>query len=524
MTPVTISGVTYGIDSTERSLDDLGIDTWQMKFQNLEEDFFSYTVRTKNAKGLGTIVPNDGQELRVYVDGTRVFKGHVVGPKLGLDKLEVKAVGPWWWMKKIMLSGGFTDDTGATADRTKYAFPEQGLRKSFRSLINRAVELGVPMADIDNDTEEAARMSGMFPVMKQSLSNMSFAAAFSDLMTLIPDAVLWFDYAAAPVQLRITRRADMTPISYAVGGTGSVRVERAEIFPRGDQQVARVELKHMTRSTTTKRAKFATQASGSSTAGKVQIVTVSGPEIVPFLPKDDLDSMVVQTEQVRFSMQWARAFDSVIQNVERSFGTLPGTISDGGAFAGAYRLMKGEVTDWMRKQEGLKVSEKRISGWVRMNYNYSLAGIAPVTQLRQMGRIQNHTASDGYYLVFVDFTVPILNKSFPTKKTLYQNPTYNFIAPPTGLAAELKSAQDWLPWEGPVTIVRDDLSLYNGLPRTFNLTGSHPSHASMNALVRSISYSSARRVVWDLGAPPRIDTGSLVNKLRRNPQDAIEYL
>jgi hypothetical protein len=125
----------------------------------------------------------------------------------------------------------------------------------------------------------------------------------------------------------------------------------------------------------------------------------------------------------------------------------------------------------------------------------------------------------------VDYTIPVINLSYPAKTTVRKKWDYDFLAPPSNLAENLRDAQNWIPWEGPVVILRPDLTGYNGLQRTFNLTNSHPDHDGMNAMVRSITYDIARnRVTWDLGAPARIDPGNLITKLRRSPQDNIVWL
>lgn len=524
VTPTTVGGVTYGMDGTERTLDDLNIDHWSLKFQSLGDDVFEYSVKTQNAKGLGTIVPLDGQQIRVYYDGTRIFSGHVVAPKLGLGSLKVRVYGPWWWMGKIMISGTATDASGTSDDRTSYVFPTQGLRDSFRSLINRAVDMGVPMAKVTSDAEESARMDGMFPMVKTTLSNMSFAAAFAELMSRLPDAVMWFDYEAQPVEMHISRRSNMVPISYAVGSTGNVRVESADIYPRLDQQVARVELKHMTRNATNGLPKFASQTYGTAAAGKVQIVTISGPESVPFLPKDDFDSVKIKTVAATFSTPQYFIFDTVLKSAIETYGAFLGNAS-GWNVPNWYRVVStGDLPDWLRTDYGLKKKTFRINGWVTGSLPGGGLGNC-ASYLKSIGRLAwDVGGTNPQFRLYVDFEFEGVSISYPSTTTVYKKWDYDFLQPPANLAQNLQAAQDWIPWEGPVVIARADLNGYNGIKRTFNLTGSHPDHAAMNALVRSVTFDSRRRVTWDLGAPARIDVGGLVNKMRSDPQSQIVWL
>jgi hypothetical protein len=532
VTVTTVDGVTYGLNDTVRTFEEMNLAGWTLKFQNLADDVFTYTVRTRNAKGLGAIVPRDGQEISVFYDGVRKFKGTVIRPRLGLDRLSVTAYGPWWWMSKIALSGESTDATDLTADRTSYVFPTQSLRTSLRTLINRAADMGVPMAKINNDTVMAERISGMFTMLKTTLSNMSFAAAFAELMSMVPDAVAWVDYENNPPAIRITRRSAMTAISYPVGGTGSVRVESAEIYPRSDSQVQRVELKFVKRQPVTGKIQWAAQNHGTLSTDthkrQVQIITISGPETLELVPKDDFDSVTIQTEPISYGIGAVMKRDPVIVDAIKKYGALKALSSSSLTVAGWHRLLSGEATaDWLRTDYNLSARDVRVTGWINCTYNTSAGsgGYGPAgTFLKSIGRLTND-AGAGTFRLFVDFTVPAINLDYRTKTTLRKPWDHDFLAPPANLAENLRNAQNWLPWEGPVTIVRPDLDGYNGLQRKFNLTGAHPDYNGMDALVKSVTYEGSRkRVIWELGPPPRTDLGGLVNKLRRSPQDNLIYL
>lgn len=566
VTVQNIGGVTYGLDGTERTFDDLGISGWSLKFQNLADDAFTYTVRTKNAKGLGTIVPRDGQEIHVYYDGVRKFKGHVVKPKFGLKTMTITALGPWWWMGKITLSGEAVDSTGGSDDRTSYAFPTQGLRTSFRSLINRAADMGVPMKKV-TDADESSRISGMFSFVKTTLSNMSFAAAFTELMSYVPDAVAWIDYEATPPALNITRRGAMTAITYAVGSTGSVRVESADIYPRTDQEVKRVELKFMQREAVTGRPKWASQNYGSASADadkrKIQIVTVSGPETLDFVPKDDFDSVALQTvDWSAATADFVIANDSALSAIKSEYGVVPGTIANTLSYyqgqdtkrvrvslaypgrkiravngaklkkAQKWLLISGAtLPDWAVKK--FKAVEVELTGtWIAWTANgiftKSFQALrVGATAIDAKFRYESTSSTEKLWFTVRPWTVRgwVINVSRPSKTTEYKPWDYDFMEPPSGLAENLRNAQNWVPWEGPVVIARPDLNGYNGLQRKFNLSNAHPDMDGMDAIVKSVTYDGSRhRVTWDLGPPPRADLGGLVNKMRRNPQDNIVWL
>ena len=63
------------------------------------------------------------------------------------------------------------------------------------------------------------------------------------------------------------------------------------------------------------------------------------------------------------------------------------------------------------------------------------------------------------------------------------------------------------------------------LARVFNVHGSLPAHASMLAMPKQAQtnlYTGATRI--DLGAPQRFSFANLVSKIRRTPQDNIQWL
>lgn len=530
VTVTTVAGVTYGMDATERTLPELAISAATLRFQSLADDSFTYTARTRNAKGEGTIVPRDGQIIEVFHDGVRRFKGHVVKPKMETNSLTVTVMGPWWWMGKIMLSGDSVDSTGVKDQRTSYVFPTQQLRTTLRTLINRADDLGVPHARV-NDANESTRIHGMYNMLKTTLSNMSLAAALTEIMSYVPDAVAWYNYTGSTPALNIWRRGSMTPISYAMGSTGEVRVESVSIQPRLDQKVERVELKFMRRQATTGLPRWANQAHGTASPGKIQIVTVSGPEIAAFLPKDDFQTVTLQTTPAVLGIQSARTRDPVIRSAIETHGALNYiSFSASVPYPGWHWIVSGETASWMEKDYGLKTKQLQITGWVKAVYDDS-AGSGGLggggNYLKSIGRlrVKNTSTSAAQFELFVDFTQTVINLAYPTKTTIYKKWDYDFLEPPANLAENLRNAQNWIPWEGPVVVVSPALDGYNGLQRTFNLTNSHPDHASMNAMVRGVTYELVRsRVTWELGAPAKLDTGSLVTRLRRSPQDNIQYI
>lgn len=103
--------------------------------------------------------------------------------------------------------------------------------------------------------------------------------------------------------------------------------------------------------------------------------------------------------------------------------------------------------------------------------------------------------------------------------------SYDFLIPPAGLADGLRLAQNWVPWEGPIKLISDDVSGNNLLNGKYNLLGTLTPCATMATLARNITHDIfSGRTTIDLGAPARADFGSLTSRIRRQPRDNIVTL
>jgi hypothetical protein len=112
-----------------------------------------------------------------------------------------------------------------------------------------------------------------------------------------------------------------------------------------------------------------------------------------------------------------------------------------------------------------------------------------------------------------------------TGGTIYAPSDYSFIFPPSGLAAFLQAAQNWLPYEGNINLVQEDVggTRYRGCK--INVTNSASVWTSMGALVESetIDIQTGTTSI-NLGCPPRNDYRTIVDKIRKTSQDNIVYV
>jgi hypothetical protein len=108
---------------------------------------------------------------------------------------------------------------------------------------------------------------------------------------------------------------------------------------------------------------------------------------------------------------------------------------------------------------------------------------------------------------------------------VYRSEDYTFLVPTASLAANLKAAQDFIPYAGTIELVEEDVgaTLYSG--KVINIASSFTEYATMKALVESESLDlKSGATTISLGTPPRLDFRSFTDKIRRTPQDNFEYI
>lgn len=542
-----------GMDATGRSMDELKIQNAQLSFRSLATDSLTWTAATTDATGAGTVVPSIGQVVELFSDTTRRFKGHVTKVKVSTRSVAVTVEGPWWWMLRTPLTSVQADATAVTAERASYIFPTQGLATSLQALADRAIANGVPMV--------RGTFAAMFTVPKISLAEMNCAAALAELLRWVPDAVVWFDYAGTTPTMRISRRGEMTALDLTLGTSA---VETLDISPRLDLEVSRVELNFVDRNPTTGKPRWQSQVDGTSAAGKRQIITVSGPEIVDFLPKDDFESVkVINSLITSISNTYIADNDSFLASVKKEYGVQSGGLLGSWgywsgtsprkfvarSFSAPYaKSISGEpipstakywvtsaatLPEWAKKKLGAIEAELKgtwLAYWIK--YAGTLTGWPDYFETLRSGAqttsgFYTQSGNDMIHWLARSFTVRgyLVSVPYATLTEIYKPWDYDYLTPPAGLAASLRGAQNWVPWEGSVDLVDPFATGANLLAQKINIAGTLAECASMGALLSGMSYDLTReRTRYEIGAPARTDFGSLVSRIRREPKDNIIYL
>ncbi len=413
----------------------------------------------------------------------------------------------------------------------------------------------------------------MYDVTQVTLSNMTIANALAKMLARVPDAVAYADYSGESGDLptyKIARRngadgmadpANGKIITYTIG---TDRIEDLRISPRVDLEVKRVELKYMDRHPTTGAPRNQQQVSGTTATGKLQIVTVSGPEIVSFLPLDDLESATIQTNAGSFDAIVVQR-DSTLAAAAKQYGGVPGVVGssvityvgDSGKMTqnikyfptpqvwsesgknltvgSRYLIVSADLPEWARKQyKGIRVTYT--GTWIASHYSANGSWSAAFAQLRSGAQVgTGFAASDGtgfFSWLARPFSFPAVlisavsglpqNPPWTKATKVYKRWDYDFVNPPAGMSTGLRIAQDWVPWEGPFQLVGDEVSGSNLLGRCINIEGTLPDCEDMCALPKSLTYDLfTKRTMWDLGAPARIDFATAMGRVSINPQDVI---
>lgn len=574
------------LDDTVRTVASLGVDSAVIDFRSLTDDILSLAVVTQDITT--ALLPELGQSVTIYRDGVQFFVGTVTSNPVsiaeGSHAARIEASGPWWWMERINFTQDQTDGAGNTEERISYVFGTASgggnLQTHIQNAIDRAITLGVPM--------QRGTVASFFDVPRITLNQSTCGQALAELVRLVPDTMVWFDYSTSPPTINVSRRGTATTrtLDYDTGA-----ITRIEIQPLIDLQVTQVRLPYVERDVQG-RTVFNEQSSGSATTGKVQILTVSGPELDTFLPNDLFDSYQIQTVAPSSTalINEMTNTDSQIAAVKAKYnlqsigvgsaeyfelysGWTYGGLSGGfcgidtrysasiqvSAYAtsfvnekgqvvspsGKFAVLTKDVPEWFLQQNPGVFTKVKVTAKCQYFLRTSTPGCGtnstpsviyqPPAWYNEItwdetykGYYSYYISGGGYFTVtrkLLEFDTYLSTISWPTLETVYRESDYSFISPPINLAANLKSAQDWLPYEGDIEMIEQDAggTRYRGCK--VNVSNSFPQFGSMGALVSSerLDLKNGTTTIT-LGQPARLDFRTFVDRIRKTPQDNIVYL
>lgn len=278
--------------NTAVTLASQGVSSAIIEFKSLEADILTLEYNVLDYASSATL-PELRQKISLYRDGTRFFHGHVirVSPRQSAQSstVKVQVAGPWWWLERIPMTTSQTDGEGTSKERPMFVFGSfssgADMATNIGNAIDRAIALGAPMIK--------GSIASSFTVPRITLSQETCGGVLAELVRLVPDTMVYFDYADtgtdANATIKVERRASATARDINLA---SSEVVSLAIDPLIELEVSEVKIPFVTRAATGE-TQFVSQDSGSGATGKVEILPVSGPELVDFLPNDQLDTLKI---------------------------------------------------------------------------------------------------------------------------------------------------------------------------------------------------------------------------------------
>jgi len=515
-------------------------------------------------------LPSLRQEMALYRDGVRFFHGNVTNVRSFIrgdsQEHQVTVSGPWWFLEKVPFTSQIEDGTGISAERISFVFGSaslgQDLKTSIESVINRSNALGCPIANIAG----GSTVTAMQEYPRITLNQSTCGQALAELIRLVPDAMVFFDYSVKPAAMRVVRRPTCTTTTF---NEDTAPITSIDINPVIELEVSQVTLPAVTRNVTG-RTVFNNQTSGTAPTGKDitkrQVITIAGPELDTFLPNDLFETQtIVKSTNI---LTLAHDSDSACVAAALAAGITRIPISVGPS---SYVLWSSS-DDWPTNDYSWptanirwpapKITDK--SGKELIGYSILTSGQpADWTEIPYVECTVSGTMSlfDSYYdlndkyigeakyLAPAGLTLYATGYSSPTygtyggvyfktfsfsgfatpdsagSSTLYKAADYSFINPPAGLADFLRLTQNWLPYAGEIVLEQEDVGATRYVGTKVNITNSLAAFSTMGALVsgETIEIESGRTTI-QLGAPPRNDYRTLVDKIRKTSQDNISYI
>lgn len=550
--------------SGTKDIDELGARGAILTMGSLVEDKLRFSQVFEDASAAQEI--GDLQEITLWRNGVRYFKGWVTETRArdtssnGLQ-IDTTISGVWWWLLQTPLSGEAKgSDGGDLKERIAFAFDTGDLRSHIIAAIDRSKTLGVSI--------DVGGISSCFDIPQITLKQMSIADAIVELMRFIPDAVAWIDYAPDVPTFNIKRRAVAAVETLTVGQPPCTSID---VNPRLELETTQVSISFVDRAADGASI-FKEQIHGTATNGKRQILTVSGPELDTFLPNDLFDTYAAETvagsavETAALSaiagfdaaktagLTNELAFDSYSANFYAT-AALAGTQTSPQSFtlpAVTYKTPSGQTVsptgkhifigdtppEWMKTEHGAQ--EVIIAGkWWYLHstqngdighdiaepaWHDDLPGVTALRSGYMNSGIYGWTYNHLYGADF-EFTAWLVDTDYSTETTLYKTSDYTFVQPPAGFAQALLETQNFIPYEGVLKVAAQEAGGFDARGRCINIAGSLPKHATMKAMVQSVSLDlQTGSTSIELGVAKRLSFLGLVNRFRRTASDNIIWL
>jgi hypothetical protein len=546
------------LDETVRTLEEAQCDGLQINFGSLTPDEATWEVWLRNLDEAAGLLPEIGQEVTILLNGDRYFSGHVTGRKPNFSAAaygySITVSGPWYWLTKTPLSTEVEDETTVVTTRMIYLFDTGSPAAHLTSLAARAIAVGMPL--------QLGSIAACGDVPRLSIKDSSLSEAFAEVMRLVVDGLIYFDYSGGGnPALTMQRRATATVVTL---DPAAVTISLIKITPRHDLQISEININYAEREAygNTRATAFKTLTAGASAGGLPdrQIITVTGPELDLTLPQDLTDFVVVKStplaghigDALELWHDLLKAGDAdvnvyttaqvdVAPGSSTSWPTDPmllATDSEGEEInlsEWPYYLTKGEIKDWFKK-DGIAAVQARITATVASSAITGLFG-GGVPERPKWARILGVRPTVHFVVVAgllsyryvwqatVSTVVPLVKTLWAEDTTLIRQEDWGWFNPPAGFADYLLETQNFVPWEGQVSIATSETPPANLVGSVLNITGTLPELADMKALISGYSVTpKTGEITFTLGPPARHAFRDLVNRFRQSGNDNIYWL
>jgi hypothetical protein len=272
-------------DTTSKTLAERAVENASLTFRSVGTDELVLNISPENV--VSYTIPTYAQRVDLFRNGSRFFTGYVTNVRTtSNNSITVTISNAWWFMERINYVTSQTDGAGASANRITGVFGNAtsgtNLTTAIQTAIDTSVSLGVPMANITG----GSTVGTYFDIPRVTLNQSTCAQVISELVRLVPDTMTYFDYTNATPTFNVVRRAAATTRTLTIGTSP---VEDFDVNPMIELQVSQVVLPYVTRDTNGLTS-YQTQSSGTAATGKIQVLTISGPELDTFLPSEYFDS------------------------------------------------------------------------------------------------------------------------------------------------------------------------------------------------------------------------------------------
>lgn len=470
----------------------------------------------------------------------------------------------------VFVAGDFTELAGASRARFGAIDSTAEILNGYRARpgdIVRTMALDSTDVIIGGDFEEVGGVtldhlckatfdsvgSEFFDIPRTTLNLQTCGQTLTELVRLVPDAMTYFDYSTPLPTLYVVRRDDATVRTITLGTSP---VESLSIRPVYELKVEKVVIPYVTRATDG-RNQYQELTSGTAATGRIQMIPSAGPELDTFLPDEPFDTVDIYTPSSLLN-----ELRSLIPDLETycaTYGT--SNVSTSGStsnitswtqsgftvtswsWAVARNLISGHsvvgferygetitAPDWCDSQFGL--AELVYNGQYTIFVANADFGTAKAEAAVKAASLGGFYTSAGFYAVGDVNSVKGFqgdNTLLPagissTPSAVYRAADYSFIEPPPDFAENLLGAQNWVPHEGEIVLTTEDVGGTRYAGAVVNVSNSLASYSSMKALVaEEVADIASGRTEIRIGAPPRVDLRTFVQRIRRTPQDNIYY-